>query len=526
MISKGDAFANLSVQSKLVIGFSLVMSIGLSVTSTGFYSAHTLSGLLDRSLRLGELKNNVLSLSAAGDRYQFLKDLDSGRLQTEAVQRMENSLAESKSYLTDAQEIELRQLIAKFRESKEGGGSDNHDNIGRADQAKLGVSLKRQDRVDNALVGLVDSLLEDVIAERSRQVSYVYVLLCLMSLLATAGSAFAVWLISRSLVPPLKSTVDIAERIASGNLMDVEDSSRQDEIGRLLRSIRKMASGLRTLVGSIGQGAKQLSSASAKLSLDSAEAQISFEQQRVEVSQVLMSINELVATVQEIVRNTEMAADAAVETGRKAQDGELIVNGTVDQIEYLAIDMESLGSAMDNLQQGSEKIGQVVDVIKAVAEQTNLLALNAAIEAARAGDQGRGFAVVADEVRALAIRTRQSTEEIEQLISFLQAGAIQASKLMNQSSQRTAEAVGLAQKTKSALSEISQAVSDIQAMNQKIAASAEQQGVAVKEINQNIVSVSEKAGQSASRSAHALNSIEELGRLGRDLDSAVHRFNW
>ncbi|MNL79041.1 hypothetical protein D3C87_2055610 [compost metagenome] len=63
-------------------------------------------------------------------------------------------------------------------------------------------------------------------------------------------------------------------------------------------------------------------------------------------------------------------------------------------------------------------------------------------------------------------------------------------------------------------------------MNQKIAASAEQQGVAVKEINQNIVSVSEKAGQSASRSAHALNSIEELGRLGRDLDSAVHRFNW
>jgi len=98
------------------------------------------------------------------------------------------------------------------------------------------------------------------------------------------------------------------------------------------------------------------------------------------------------------------------------------VGEAIVQIERLAQEVVHSAEAMTLLQQESNKIGSVMDVIKAVAEQTNLLALNAAIEAARAGEAGRGFAVVADVVRALAQRTQKSTEEIEGLVACLQRG--------------------------------------------------------------------------------------------------------
>src|SRR5690606_40720132 len=100
-----------------------------------------------------------------------------------------------------------------------------------------------------------------------------------------------------------------------------------------------------------------------------------------------------------------------------------VVAEGISQIERVAAEVSRSSEAMDSLQQESNKIGSVMDVIKSVAEQTNLLALNAAIKAARAGEAGRGVAVVADEVRGLAQRTQKSTEEIEELVAGLQSGS-------------------------------------------------------------------------------------------------------
>ncbi|WP_419203924.1 methyl-accepting chemotaxis protein [Pseudomonas argentinensis] len=230
------------------------------------------------------------------------------------------------------------------------------------------------------------------------------------------------------------------------------------------------------------------------------------------------------ATVQEVARSAAEASQAAVDADREASQGDRVVAETIAQIERLASEVSRSSEAMGELQSESNKIGGVMDVIKAVAEQTNLLALNAAIEAARAGEAGRGFAVVADEVRGLAQRTQKSTEEIEGLIAGLQRGTQQVAVIMQSSRELTDSSVALTRRAGDALGAITSRVSNIQAMNQQIAAAAEQQGAVAEEISRSVVNVRDISEQTAEASEETAASSVELARLGNQLQTMVSHF--
>jgi methyl-accepting chemotaxis protein len=344
------------------------------------------------------------------------------------------------------------------------------------------------------------------------------------TLLALLLGILAAVIITRQIIRPLQETLTVVDRIASGDLSQNLTITRRDELGLLQQGIQRMGVTLRDLISGIRDGVVQIASAAEELSAVTEKTSAGANSQKIETDQVATAMHEMSTTVHEVARNAEQASEAALIADKEAQAGDKVVGDAIAQIERLAGEVQRSTDAMALLEQESSKIGKVMDVIKAVAEQTNLLALNAAIEAARAGEAGRGFAVVADEVRGLAQRTQQSTVEIETLVDGLQNGTRQVSNIMLSSRELTDSSVALTRKAGTSLESITQTVSGIQAMNQQIAAAAEQQSSVAEEISRSILNVRDVSEQTASASEETAASSVELARLGNQLQMLVSHF--
>ncbi|SHN15868.1 methyl-accepting chemotaxis protein [Pseudomonas asturiensis] len=394
----------------------------------------------------------------------------------------------------------------------------------RDSQAASKAALEKMTTLGVKMLAVSSDMIDRQNKSRDQESDHAVMMIALATALALLFSVLAAWIITRQITTPLQETLEVVERVAAGDLSRNLKVGRKDELGRLQSTIQRMTLSLRELVGGIRDGVTQIASAAEELSAVTEQTSAGVNSQKVETDQVATAMHEMTATVQEVARNAEEASEAAVAADQQAREGERVVNEAIAQIERLASAVGNSSEAMGALKQESDKIGSVLDVIKSVAQQTNLLALNAAIEAARAGEAGRGFAVVADEVRSLAQRTQKSTEEIEALIVSLQSGTQQATTVMDSSRELSASSVDLTRRAGGSLENITKTVSAIQAMNQQIAAAAEQQSATAEEINRSIINVRDVSEQTSAASEETAASSVELARLGTHLQTLVSRF--
>jgi methyl-accepting chemotaxis protein len=214
--------------------------------------------------------------------------------------------------------------------------------------------------------------------------------------------------------------------------------------------------------------------------------------------------------INSVASSAEEASELSNKTVGIAQDGGEIVRSSIGG-------MNLVNQQMLRLQEDSNKIGEIIEVIDDIADQTNLLALNAAIEAARAGDQGRGFAVVADEVRKLAERSSEATKQITSIIKGIQDNTQQSVKAVEQG-------VISSQKSGKAFENIISMVNDSANKVTEIAAASEEQAAQSSEVMSSIESISAAAEEAAASSEETASTAQSLAQLAEELNNSVSIF--
>ncbi|MBD9655535.1 MULTISPECIES: methyl-accepting chemotaxis protein [unclassified Pseudomonas] len=342
--------------------------------------------------------------------------------------------------------------------------------------------------------------------------------------IAIVATILLAYLLTRSITVPISEAVQIAQRIAKKDLTEKIVVIGKDEAAAMLSALDQMQGNLRQTIGHIADSSNQLASASEEMTSVTEESSRGLVRQNDEVNQAATAVTEMSAAVDEVARNAAEAADASQRTHALTSAGIDNVARTLKAIQDLTQNVGNTSGQVQQLSSRAQEISKVVEVIRAIAEQTNLLALNAAIEAARAGEQGRGFAVVADEVRALAHRTQQSTQEIEQMIGGIQSDSVQAVRAMEQSQQMASDSTAVAQNANSSLQQISEAITLINERNILIATAAEEQAQVAREIDRNITSIRDLSTQSADGASQTAMASGEVSKLAVGLNRVVGEF--
>ncbi|CAI8995403.1 methyl-accepting chemotaxis protein [Pseudomonas sp. IT-P100] len=334
-------------------------------------------------------------------------------------------------------------------------------------------------------------------------------------------------IVTRSVTRPLGGEPDDAARflsqIAQGDLT-IQVPVNSSAGGSVMMNMHQMQQSLNAMVRHIAMSVDQVASSSEELSAVSSQTSSNLQLQGLEIEQAATAVNQMTAAVDEVARNAVSTSEASRQSEQTAQRGREQVQETVVSIGALADGVTDTSQRIEQLAGRVQDISKVLDVIRSIAEQTNLLALNAAIEAARAGDAGRGFAVVADEVRALAHRTQESTQEIEQMIGNIRLDTGHAVTAMQSSSNLVRATLEVAQRSGDALDEITRSISQINERNMMIASATEEQALVAREVDRNLMGIRNLSEQVLLGAQHTHTAGHDLAQMAGALHQTVARF--
>ena len=316
------------------------------------------------------------------------------------------------------------------------------------------------------------------------------------SLIAVLLAMIMGYFLTRSIIRPLGTAVQVAESVAAGDLTTEIRVTSSDETGQLMQGLKNMNENLLRIVTEVRSGTQAISSASSQIAAGNLDLSSRTEEQASSLEETASAMEQITATVKQNAENARQANQLAAQASRVAVEGGEVVGQVV--------------STMEGINVSSRKIVDIISVIDGIAFQTNILALNAAVEAARAGEQGRGFAVVASEVRNLAQRSASAAKEIKVLIDD------SVSKVDN--------GTQLVAKAGATMAEVVSSVKNVTDIVGEISIASHEQSTGIEEINKAITQMDEVTQQNAALVQEASSAAYSLNEQAERLAESISIF--
>lgn len=317
-------------------------------------------------------------------------------------------------------------------------------------------------------------------------------------------------------------------------LLDIEEASKGNltvqaevvsgEVGSIADAFNSTIRNLQKLVQQFIFSANQVhETALANRGLVSHLAQNSSKQDS-SIKAIGASITEIVKETEKINESTQNAAFISRESRLTAQEGEKIIDETVNNIYEIRQTVANTTKKAKRLADSSQEISKIVSIITSISEKTNLLAFNASIEAARAGENGQGFRVVADEVRRLAEQVTLATQEIEQLVVNIQEETSEMMKMMEESTTQVVTGTKLVKNTKETLQKLAQISNKIDNLLESIVHSITEQKKNSQKVNEKMREIATVTTETAQEANLLSESLQELVKVAMEMQQSASRF--
>ncbi len=400
--------------------------------------------------------------------------------------------------------------------------------LAEAQQLAVGVQQGREQRIRAIAQELGKAAEEEArlaVADAGQRANQSFRIFLFIGILAAViGLVLVLWM-ERVIAGPLRSLSRAADRVAAGDLTaEVPGENRADEVGDLTRMFRTMLENQRRVMREIHEGVNVLSSSSGEILATTTQVAASAAETASAVSETTATVEEVKQTAGVSSQKAKYVSESAQKVSQVSQSGRKSVDGTIQGMQRIQEQMESIAESIVRLSEQSQAIGEIIATVNDLAEQSNLLAVNAAIEAARAGDQGKGFAVVAQEVKSLAEQSKQATAQVRTILGDIQKATSTAVLATEQGSKAVEAGVKRSAEAGESIRLLADSVTEAAQAAVQIAASSQQQMVGMDQVALAMENIKQASMQNVSGTKQAEVAAQNLHALGQKLKQLAEQY--